>query len=293
MDNQNSYGGIPGKNPYETPPYPLRSSYLKQLSRQALSGHYGTMIGISLLLAVFSIAISYTFSFMGNQLFLLCSIAFETNSVFLRYGLTFVLNFMGSLLSCLFTVGSAHAYVQLLYGQPVHVSMLFDGFRTHPDRIILSNIPLILITLVLSIPANIYSEMYLDFAQEYMEAMGSLGTSGSLETLPVMSNSMLLMALLATAASIALLFAVLPFAMMDYLLAEMEKVSPKDIIRTSFAMMKGHKMRYLGLILSFLGWILLGVVTCGIAFLWVMPYMETTQAAFYLDAKRLYLQKRS
>lgn len=291
--NGNPYGnpyGAPYGNPYGGAPYSLRNADLKRIARQALSGHFGTMIGISLLLSIFSMLISYVFSFIGTQLFLMCSVTFETDSAILRYGLTFVLNFFGSLLSCLFTVGSARAYIQLLYGQPVHVSMLFHGFKNHPDRIMLSNLPLILITLVLSIPSNVYTELYLNYATEYMETITNLGTTITPDALPPMSSTMLLWALAAMVTSILLLFVVLPFAMLDYLLVEMEDASPKDIIRTSFSMMKGRKLRYVGLTLSFLGWLFLGVCTCGIGLLWVMPYMEATLAAFYLDTKRIYQQ---
>ena len=37
--------------------------------------------------------------------------------------------------------------------------------------------------------------------------------------------------------------------------------------------------------LSFIGWILLAIVTLGIGFLFVGPYMQTANAAFYEDLK--------
>lgn len=284
--------GNPYGAPYPVPGYPLSNAELRRVARQALSGHYGTMIGITLLLSLFSMVISSLFNFIGNQLFLMCAITFETDSEVLRYGISFVLSFVSSLLSCLFTVGSAKAFIQLLYGQPVHVSMLFHGFKSHPDRIMLSNMPLILITLVLSIPATIYSEMYLTYVEQYLEAIENMGMFFTPNDLPVMSSAMMLMALLSTAASVGVIFATLHFAMINYLLVEMEDTSPKDIIRTGLAMMKGHKGRYFGLTLSFLGWMLLGIITCGIGLIWVMPYRQATIAAFYLDTKRVQHQRQ-
>jgi uncharacterized membrane protein len=49
--------------------------------------------------------------------------------------------------------------------------------------------------------------------------------------------------------------------------------------------MKGNKWRYFLLALSFLGWILLGILSLGIGFFWIIPYIETTTAAFYYDIK--------
>lgn len=289
--NGNPYGNPYGQ-PYPLPGYPLRHADLKRIARQSLTGRYGTMIGVWLLLSVFSLVISYLFNFIGNQLFLMCAVTFETDSEILRYGLTFVLDFIASLLSCLFTVGGAKAFIQLLYGQPVHVSMIFHGFKHHPDRIMLSNIPVILITLACSIPMTIYSQMYLNYMNQYMEFLSNLNASVTPDAIPMMSTSLLLWALISMVSAIVMLFAVLPFAMVDYILAEMEDMSPKDILRTSFAMLKGHKLRYLGLTLSFLGWIFLGVFTCGIALFWVMPYMQATIAAFYLDLKRVHEQRQ-
>ena len=293
--NGNPYGntyGNPYGAPYPMPGYPLSNADLKQIAKRSLTGHYGTMIGISLLLSLFSMVITYLFNFIGNQLFLMCAVTFETDSEILRYGISFVLSFISSLISCLFTVGNAKAFIQLLYGQPVHVSMLFYGFKNHPDRVMLSNIPLILITLILSVPATIYSEMYLEYAYEYLDAIENMGTVFTPETLPVMHSSMMLMALLSMAASVALIFVTLHFAMINYLLVEMEDTSPKDIIRTGFAMMKGHKGRYFGLIVSFIGWTLLGIFTCGIGLIWVVPYQQATFAAFYLDLKRVHQQRQ-
>lgn len=303
MDNQNPNnswqtppGGCPYRNPYGTPwpipGYPLRNAELKRIARQSLTGRYGTMIGVWLLMSVFSMVISYLFSFIGNQLFLMCSVTFETDSEILRYGLSFVLNFIASLLSCLFTVGNAKAFIQLLYGQPVHVSMIFYGFKNHPDRIMLTNIPVIVITLICSIPMSVYSQIYLNYMNEYMEILGNLNNAITPDAIPMMPVSMMIWALISMASSVIMLFAVLPFAMVDYLLAEMEDASAADVIRTSFSMLKGHKLRYLGLTLSFLGWIFLGVFTCGIALLWVMPYMQAAIAAFYLDLKRVHEQRR-
>ena len=50
-------------------------------------------------------------------------------------------------------------------------------------------------------------------------------------------------------------------------------------------LMKGNKWRYFLLALSFLGWILLGILSLGIGFFWIIPYIETTTAAFYYDIK--------
>ena len=45
--------------------------------------------------------------------------------------------------------------------------------------------------------------------------------------------------------------------------------------------MHGHKWEYFCLQLSFIGWYLLVIMTCGIALIWVYPYIQTINALYY------------
>ena len=59
----------------------------------------------------------------------------------------------------------------------------------------------------------------------------------------------------------------------------------KTLGSRSQQMMKGYKMKLFLLDLSFIGWILLCLVTFCIGFLWVKPYIETAHAKFYEELK--------
>ena len=52
-------------------------------------------------------------------------------------------------------------------------------------------------------------------------------------------------------------------------------------IKESQRMMNGHKMEYFVLDLSFIPWMLLVMLTFGIASLWVSPYMQITMVNYY------------
>jgi uncharacterized membrane protein len=47
--------------------------------------------------------------------------------------------------------------------------------------------------------------------------------------------------------------------------------------------MKGNKWRFFCLTLSFIGWNMLGILTLGIASIWVVPYEQAAIAAFYKE----------
>lgn len=75
------------------------------------------------------------------------------------------------------------------------------------------------------------------------------------------------------------------YAMTPYILDEHPELSANEAIDKSRAMMRGHKFDLFYLYLSFIGWILLTLITCGIGFIWLYPYLQTATAAFYYDLK--------
>lgn len=75
------------------------------------------------------------------------------------------------------------------------------------------------------------------------------------------------------------------YAMTPYILLDRPELSPTEAIKESEKMMNGHKMDLFILDLSFIGWILLSMLTCGVLILYVEPYMMATKAAFYLELK--------
>lgn len=76
------------------------------------------------------------------------------------------------------------------------------------------------------------------------------------------------------------------YAMTPYILKDNPELSNNAAIEKSMAMMEGHKMELFLLVLSFIGWIILGIITFGIGMLLVEPYMMTTIAHFYEDLKK-------
>lgn len=77
--------------------------------------------------------------------------------------------------------------------------------------------------------------------------------------------------------------------MVPYLLAEegAEKKSIGELIDTSKHLMDGYKMDYFVFGLSFIGWILLGILTFGIAYIWVIPYIDVANIMYYEELKKI------
>ena len=82
----------------------------------------------------------------------------------------------------------------------------------------------------------------------------------------------------------------LAYSMTPFILKDFPELSVNQAINLSQKMMKGHKFDYSWLGLSFIGWILLGLLTLGIGYIWLIPYMYTSYAAFYEEVKKEYLE---
>jgi len=70
-----------------------------------------------------------------------------------------------------------------------------------------------------------------------------------------------------------------------YILAEDKNISIDDAIMKSKKMMMGNKMKLFLLGLRFIGWVFLCILTFGIGFIWLVPYIQVTMAKFYDDVK--------
>jgi len=79
------------------------------------------------------------------------------------------------------------------------------------------------------------------------------------------------------------IIAALSYSMTFFIIAENESIGPLEAITKSKEMMDGNKWKFFCLGLRFLGWYLLCILTLGIGFLWLMPYMAVSYAKFYDD----------
>ena len=71
------------------------------------------------------------------------------------------------------------------------------------------------------------------------------------------------------------------YSMSGFIMAQNFGITPMNAIRASKAMMKHRKFELFLLDLSFIGWHLLAILSLGIGYIWLTPYINTTYAAFY------------
>ncbi len=75
------------------------------------------------------------------------------------------------------------------------------------------------------------------------------------------------------------------YSMTFFVLKDHPEYSAYQALQVSRKMMKGYKMKAFLLDLSFIGWILVGILCCGIGMLWVSPYMQAAKVELYESIK--------
>lgn len=84
---------------------------------------------------------------------------------------------------------------------------------------------------------------------------------------------------------VAAFIAALSYSQTFFILAENPQMKTSDALRKSETMMNGKRWKLFCLFWRFFGWALLCLLSLGIGFLWLFPYMQTSLARFYDDLK--------
>ena len=83
------------------------------------------------------------------------------------------------------------------------------------------------------------------------------------------------------------------YALTPYILLDEPELTARQAITRSCEIMEGRRWKLFCLYLSFIGWGILSLLTFGIGFLWLVPYMNASIAAFYEDARAEYEAENS
>lgn len=125
-------------------------------------------------------------------------------------------------------------------------------------------------------------------------AYSSLGTiiSNMGNISPLLYILLVVVGILLIAGIIAfMIYLSISFSQVYFILNDKPEEKISDILNESFDMMEGYRLEYFVLVVSFLGWLILGLFTLGILYLWLIPYMFVTFELFYEKVKERYSYK--
>lgn len=170
------------------------------------------------------------------------------------------------------------------------ISSICQSFtRIDEESASLAFLSLVMTILLLPLMWGFYT-MYLDHIRGEKVGLGNLFQGYSKEWF---SKSLLTLLLLYVYILLWTLLLIVPgiikalsYAMTPYVLKDNPNMKSNEAIEESMRLMSGHKAELFLLSLSFIGWALLSLLTLGIGFLWLIPYMQTACAYFYEDLKK-------
>ncbi len=94
--------------------------------------------------------------------------------------------------------------------------------------------------------------------------------------------------LISLAVSVGYFFFIIPGIIIQFMLSmtfyvrvDHPELSILEAMGKSAEIMKGNKWRLFKLYFSFFGWHIVGMLTFGIGYLWITPYIQTAEATFY------------
>ncbi len=247
----------------------LSSASLKSLAKGQLLGKYGTVIGAYLLhfLCLIPIGIGITL--------------FTATDTILGILFYCIVLFLFGLLSGYFIAGEAYIYLKIACNQTPFVSDLFHFFRGDTVKLFQIQAVLTIVDILCSLPSLLLSN---HINQSLLSFDVSAAAQGAL---PVNASLFLIYIILYLAGTIINFYVhSLLFSQVFYLMLDFPEYTAPELLKKSARLMKGSIGRLLYISLSFVPLIILGAFSFGIAFLWILPYMEAVYANFYLDLIR-------
>lgn len=229
----------------------LSSKELKRLARERLTGHYGLPMGAFVMTQLIVVLISFPFN-----------LSLQTNPNSFQMMISSLATLFISLLSLLLSSGLLYIHLNLARGNKSTFSDLFRFFTLRPDRFLLAGLMLMGIMLLVIIPALICTAMLTVFHFGLWYVL----------TLLVWVVTFVSMFILAYS-----------YSLIFYLLIDHPEEGLINVFKESRRLMKGNRGRLFYISFSFIGMTLLSILSLGIGYLWVSPYISQTNVEFYLN----------
>lgn len=225
---------------------------LKCLARGALMNRHARLAGVTLLINVLNLLLIF-----------LVAEAVPYRHSLLSVVLYYAGSLVGNMVYYILLAGLYRIYLNVSRGLEFRWSDLFSVFRDHPE-------PVALYSVLQFFLATVFTECCI----WYMNlVIGNLYYQEQ--------HNLLIGLLLLIVVAAIFIWLEISLSMVLFIFADSPRLSCQKLIRTSRLIMTGLRWRYFCLRLSFIGMYLLGILSLGIGFLFVEPYVGTAEAMFY------------
>lgn len=177
--------------------------------------------------------------------------------------------FLGLIITSLFYMGLIQMFVKLARDKKVKYSELFQRTDTFFRCAAITIVFLALNTLFTLLEYTAINSLII-----FISYQSDLNIA--------LSSFMIVIGIiLSVAIAVFWIILMLSLSQSYFILYDHEDMPLGDIFRISMDMMDGHKTDYIIFVLSFIGWIFLGLFTAGILYLWLIPYIGVSTVNFY------------
>ena len=229
---------------------------LKGMARNMLLGHYQVPMLAMLLATLIPSMILLPFNY-------LCS---DRNTIPMQAVLYYLASLIITMIELLLNCGVNRIHLLIARGEQAQVFDMFWVIKNRPDRILIGGFLFTLISWIPMIPSFVFDLM----------APETLSTA----------NYLIISELLTIAGIIIGFLITLPLYLIFWIYADDPDADTKEALGRSIALMRGAKWRLICMELSFFGWTVLGALSFGIGFLWILPYMNQSFTNFYLELRQ-------
>lgn len=240
-----------------------KSAQLKDMAKDRLQGKWGSAILITFMGSLISLLVSFSLSITEiNTLGTAYTVSDSATSSTIVSILFQIIAIVASIILNLLNLGITLFFLNMACGQPYSFRDLFYGFRERTNTALAISAVTVLLDVVTTTPYQLLLDMYDETGiLTYAIVAIVLGIIGLCIYIPL-----------------SLAFSISFFLMLDF-----PQLSAKEVLQLSLRVMKGHKKRLFYIELSFLPLMLLCILSLGIGFLWLSPYMQMTYTYFFLD----------
>ena len=229
---------------------PKSSSQLKQEAKGMMLGKYRTAISV-LLTAELILTIV---TFFTNP-----ETVISITGAIIQLMITFIIILLHGILM----VGESAFYLNIACNQPYKLSDLFTGFKLHPDKAILIQLFIQVLSLLPMIPPIVVLVVF-------------FLTSAKAELFLIFCILLIIGCFISWGIALS-------YSQSYYLLLDFPNYNTKQLLKMSRKIMKGNIGRLLYIQVSFIPMTLLGLISFGLGLLFIKPYQNMTYALFYLN----------
>ena len=251
-------------------------SFYKAQAKEQLLGNYGMAIGAFALVFVCSYFLhsilmgAFNASTISGRIVTTENIeeisnALAAGSVSVEITINLIALVSGVFYSLLYT-GYLYILKEISDGRRPRLADVFYCFSNHPDKVIIISLCMGVLQIITGLPALILSYVS-DFGITYNV------------------DKLLAWLLLVLIGNIVYIYISIIFAFSYLIYLDNREFTALECLGMSVRYMRGNKLRYLGMVLSLLGYYLLGIISFGIGMLYAEAYQSMVTVNMYKDIR--------